>query len=127
MTPEEALAAILIDAGTLNRTVYAVLPPADPTYPCVVYTLISSVHDHDLQGSAKVVRQRYQLDHYGLSLSDVVSSAEQTRQLLQGYEGGQVVFAELDSEQHLHEPIDEGNPQRLYRKIVDYLVTFLLP
>ena len=130
--PEQAVAAILGEVGQ----VYAIRLPAEPVYPCMTYNLISSVHAHDLEAGAGIFPQRYQIDCYRLSLGDATTLAESLRLSLQGAsavivgdppdEEGEipVVYAMLDSEQLFVEEIDNGNPARLYRKSVDYIITF---
>ncbi|WP_417848371.1 hypothetical protein [Thalassoglobus sp.] len=117
-------------AGITNIVGTRIYPshlPQNPTYPAMLYTLISADHITSLDDSVGMVRARVQFDVYSPSMANVVNTIEQLRQSLQKYSGsygaGTCLTAKLINDFLAVEKPADGSSNWLHRKSADYLIT----
>lgn len=117
-------------AGITNIVASRIYPlhlPQNPTYPAMLYSLISSNHLTSLAESVGMVRARIQFDVYSTSLADCVNGIEALRQALQKYSGnygtGTCLTAKLINDFLVIEKPEDGSQSFIFRKSADYLLT----
>lgn len=112
MTVETVLINVLQQAGL---TVYPLSVPADGIYPCVVYQRISTPQIRSHAG-VELEYPRMQLSCWGKRFSDVVSTAETVKQVL---DLNRVNFKLATKESELDvKDVEPG----LYRRILDFFI-----
>ena len=124
MTIEAAIRGVLVGdttVKTITTRCYPVMIPPNPTYPLILYTRISGVRDHHLQGPSGIVRTRLQVEAWAETYSGAKTLSEAIRGALDGLTGtksGVVVGScLLDNERDIYEP-ELG----VYRIVHDYLI-----
>jgi len=121
-------AFLLADAGISavvgGARIFPVVLPQGVKLASVVYTRVSSIGDHHMQGPSGLARPRYQIDAYAPEPNDAASLANLIKDRLDGYQGlmgainVQGVFLDTERDDY-HAP-----PVNLHRVSVDYLIWF---
>jgi len=122
------LASITDITDIVDDKIYHHHLPQEAVFPVLTFQMISSRHDHDIQGAAGACTARYQVDCWSRSLAECVELAEAVRQALQGYKGtmedDHIFFITLDDQNNLDEAPKDGSDQWLYRREQDYLIKY---
>jgi hypothetical protein len=69
----------------VSTRIYYNHAPQQATYPCVIFTRITTRHVQDYQGKGGLGDSIFQIDSLGLEKNTLESIAEQVRLALQGY------------------------------------------
>ena len=98
------------------------------TYPLITHQLVGNDHEHMLSGAAGIASARFQIDCWGLKMSDVEALAEQVRLAMQGYQGTMgstcVKFTLFLNEFDLSESPKDASEQWLYRRVLEFQVKY---
>ena len=87
---ETAIRSILINDATVKAITtrcYPVALPQSPTYPLILYTKITGMRDHHLQGPSGHAHPRLQIESWSKSYSEAKTLAAAIRKALDGYSG----------------------------------------
>ena len=117
---ESSIRSILVNDATVKAITtrcYPVTIPQSPTYPLILYTRISGVRDHHLQGPSGIVRTRMQIEAWAETYSGAKTLAAAIRGALDGYTGPAIGSCLLDNERDIYEP--ELN---VYRVVYDFQI-----
>src|SRR5262245_24423190 len=76
-----------ISAAVGGERVFPVTLPQGENRPSVVYTRISGVGDHHMQGASGLARPRYQIDAYAPLADEANALADLVKARLDGYRG----------------------------------------
>lgn len=114
--------------ATVSTRVYPDLAPESAAMPYMVYTVISTSHEHVLSGGAGMAHARVQVDCYASTRIAVLALAEHVRDAWQGYRGtaDSVVIRSVvlpGDTQMIEWPID-GSEDARYRVTQDYMVWY---
>ena len=119
---EAAIRSILINDATVKAITtrcYPVTIPQSPTYPLILYTKITGMRDHHLQGPSGHAHPRLQIESWSKSYSEAKTLAAAIRKALDGYSGtasGTVIRSCLiESERDIYESEIE-----VYRIVQDW-------
>jgi hypothetical protein len=112
-----------ISAAIGGQRIFPVTLPQGENRPSVVYTRISGVGDHHMQGASGLARPRYQIDAYAQLADDANALADLVKARLDGYRGpmGAVTVqgAFFETERDDYQP-----DAKLYRASRDYFIWF---
>jgi len=121
---ESAIRYILVNDDTVKAITtrcYPVALPQSPQYPLILYTKITGMRDHHLQGPSGHAHPRLQIESWGESYSGAKTLATAIREALDGYSGivsgvsiGSIL---IDSERDIYEP-----ELKIYRIVTDYFI-----
>lgn len=100
-------------SGLANGRVYPLVAPEKVTFPCIVYSRISSTPENTLDGGATIDLVRIQVDTYANTYSAAKVLAGSVRSALENSN----VKATLQTDQDLFEP-----DLKVYRVSQDYYV-----
>ena len=121
---ENALRSILITDDTvklITTRCYPIAIPQSPTYPLILYTRITGMRDHVLQGPSGAAHPRFQVESWAETYTAAKSLASAIRVALDGYSGtvlGVVIGSILiDSERDVYE-----SEIKIYRVISDWYI-----
>jgi len=121
---ESALRSILITDDTVKAITtrcYPIAIPQSPTYPLILYTRITGMRDHVLQGPSGAAHPRFQVEAWAETYTVAKSLASAIRVALDGYSGtvlGVVIGSILiDSERDIYE-----SEIKIYRVISDWYI-----
>jgi len=127
---ETALRYILINDATVKAITtrcYPVALPQSPTYPLILYTKITGMRDHHLQGPSGHAHPRFQIEAWAQKASGydaysvAKSLADAIRGALDGYSGTaagtKIGSCLIESEQD-----DYQKEIEVYRVIQDYFI-----
>lgn len=121
---ESAIRHILVNDATvktLTTRIFPVTIPQDPIYPLILYTKISGMRDHILQGPSGFAHPRFQIDAFAETYTAAKSLANAIRKALDGYRGTvldtRIGSCLIDSERDIYE-----SEIKIYRVSQDYLI-----
>ena len=121
---EAAIRSILIADDTvkaLTTRVYPVALPQSPQYPLILYTKITGMRDHHLQGPNGRAHPRFQIEAWSKTYTEAKTLADAIREALDGYSGTaagtKIGSCLIESEQDIYESEIE-----VYRVIQDYFI-----
>ena len=121
---ETAIRSILINDATvkaITTRVYPVALPQSPTYPLILYTKITGMRDHHLQGPSGHAHPRFQIEAWAKTYTEAKTLADAIREALDGYSGTaagtKIGSCLIESEQDIYESEIE-----VYRVIQDYFI-----
>ena len=121
---ETAIRSILINDATvkdITTRCYPVTIPQSPTYPLILYTKITGMRDHHLQGPNGRAHPRMQIESWAKTYTEAKTLAGAIREALDGYSGtasGTVIGSCLiDSERD-----DYQKEIEVYRVMQDYFI-----
>ena len=121
---ETAIRSILINDATvkdITTRCYPVTIPQSPTYPLILYTKITGMRDHHLQGPNGRAHPRFQIEAWSKTYTEAKTLADAIRKALDGYSGtasGTVIRSCLiESEQDIYESEIE-----VYRVTSDWFI-----
>ena len=87
---ETAIRSILINDATvkdITTRCYPVALPQSPTYPLILYTKITGMRDHHLQGPSGHAHPRFQVEAWSKTYTEAKTLADAIRKALDGYSG----------------------------------------
>ena len=87
---EAAIRSILINDATVKAITtrcYPVALPQSPTYPLILYTKITGMRDHHLQGPSGHAHPRFQIEAWAKTYTEAKTLADAIREALDGYSG----------------------------------------
>ena len=87
---EAAIRSILINDATvkdITTRCYPVTIPQSPTYPLILYTKITGMRDHHLQGPNGRAHPRMQIESWAKTYTEAKTLADAIREALDGYSG----------------------------------------
>ena len=121
---EAAIRSILIADDTvkaLTTRVYPVALPQSPQYPLILYTKITGMRDHHLQGPSGHAHPRFQIEAWAKTYTEAKTLADAIREALDGYSGTaagtKIGSCLIESEQDIYESEVEA-----FRVIMDFFV-----
>ena len=121
---ETAIHSILINDSTvkdITTRCYPVTIPQSPTYPLILYTKITGMRDHHLQGPNGRAHPRFQIEAWSKTYTEAKTLADAIREALDGYSGTaagtKIGSCLIESEQDIYESEIE-----VYRVIQDYFI-----
>ena len=121
---EAAIRSILIADDTvkaLTTRVYPVALPQSPTYPLILYTKITGMRDHHLQGPSGHAHPRFQIEAWAKTYTEAKTLADAIREALDGYSGTaagtKIGSCLIESEQDIYESEIE-----VYRVTSDWFI-----
>lgn len=132
---EKAIRSLIIDASIVGSRVYAQFIPEKVRLlglPSIVYSRISSDHQHHMTAASGLVEVRIQLDIVSKSYTTVKGLADQVREALDGFSGAVIVGGEtidisslrLDAHRDDFDRPTDGSDKGYHRVIQDYLVWY---
>lgn len=111
----------------VSTRVYPVALPENPTLPAIRYTLISSPHEHNLEGLS-LKRARVQFDCWSEDHSETIDIAAALLSLLDTFQGTMgtvdVVYCTVENEFDFAEPPSGGETNWTYRKTSDFIFRY---
>jgi hypothetical protein len=121
---ESGLRTILINDSTISAITtrcYPVMIPQSPVYPLILYTKISGMRDHALEGPSGMAHPRFQIEAWAETYDEAKGLSEAIRSALDGYTGTSdstyIGSCLLDSERDIYESeID------VFRILQDYII-----
>ena len=121
---EAAIRSILINDATVKAITtrcYPVTIPQSPTYPLILYTKITGMRDHHLQGPNGRAHPRFQIEAWSKTYTEAKTLADAIREALDGYSGTasstKIGSCLIESERDIYESEIE-----VYRVIQDYFI-----
>lgn len=130
---ETAIAA-RIDSGAAASLRYRLFPvklPQGETRDSIVYSRISGLGDHHMQGPSGLARPRIQIDCWAQSLDAAVSLANLVKERLDGFKGSMLWGDNSPAEAIVVQGIffdsereDYDDTAKLYRVSADYFIWF---
>ena len=121
---EAAIRSILIADDTvkaLTTRCYPVTIPQSPQYPLILYTKITGMRDHHLQGPNGRAHPRFQIEAWSKTYTEAKALAKAIREALDGYSGTasstKIGSCLIESERDIYESEIE-----VYRVIQDYFI-----
>jgi len=121
---EAAIRSILIADDTvkaLTTRVYPVALPQSPQYPLILYTKITGMRDHHLQGPSGHAHPRFQIEAWAKTYTEAKTLADAIREALDGYSGTaagtKIGSCLIESEQDIYESEIE-----VYRVTSDWFI-----
>ncbi len=136
-TLEQAIVSRIAGSADLVALIGSRIEPHDvpqggndePSYPCVVYRIVSDVHDHNLDGAAGVARAEIDFVARSMDFKDCQAIAEALRQLFDGYKGviGAIAirFTRLLPRASDYDPNDDSGDRGAHRKSSPFKFTYL--
>ena len=121
---EAAIRSILIADDTvkaLTTRVYPVALPQSPQYPLILYTKITGMRDHHLQGPSGHAHPRFQVEAWSKTYTEAKTLADAIREALDGY-SGTAVGTKIGSCLIESERDDYQNEIEAFRVIMDFFV-----
>lgn len=112
-----------ISSAVGGERVYSLVLPQGQKLPSIVYSKISNIGDHHMQGPSGLARPRMQIDCYALTQDAAVELAQMVKERMDGFQGDMDtvnvlgVFFDLDRDLY-------DDPSGLFRVSQDYLVWF---
>ena len=119
---EAAIRSILINDATVKAITtrcYPVALPQSPTYPLILYTKITGMRDHHLQGPSGHAHPRFQIEAWAKTYTEAKTLADAIREALDGY-SGTAAGTKLGSCLIESERDDYQNEIDVHRVIQDY-------
>ena len=121
---ETAIRYILINDSTvkdITTRCYPVTIPQSPQYPLILYTKITGMRDHHLQGPNGRAHPRFQIEAWSKTYTEAKALAKAIREALDGYSGTasstKIGSCLIESERDIYESEIE-----VYRVIQDYFI-----
>ena len=121
---ETAIRYILINDSTvkdITTRCYPVTIPQSPQYPLILYTKITGMRDHHLQGPSGHAHPRFQVEAWAKTYTEAKTLADAIREALDGYSGTasstKIGSCLIESEQDIYESEVEA-----FRVIMDFFV-----
>ena len=121
---ETAIHSILINDSTvkdITTRCYPVTIPQSPTYPLILYTKITGMRDHHLQGPNGRAHPRFQIEAWSKTYTEAKTLADAIREALDGYSGTaagtKIGSCLIESEQDIYESEIE-----VYRVTSDWFI-----
>lgn len=112
----------------VGARIYADAFPKDPTYPAIVYQLISRNDDYTQDGPSGLVDRRIQIDCYAAGKVAVIDLSDKVIASLNGYRGVmggtavRGVFLDNERDQFPQDLLSAG--KRPYRRILDFIIWY---
>jgi hypothetical protein len=119
-----------ISAAVGGTRVFPLVLPQGIIDTSIVYTRISGIGDHHMQGPSGLNRPRYQIDAWAESIDDAIVLADQIKQRIDGFSGTMLFGASPQSGVDIRgiffvdEREDFDNDAHLYRVSRDYMIWF---
>ena len=121
---EAAIRSILVNDTTvkdITTRCYPVTIPQSPTYPLILYTKITGMRDHHLQGPNGRAHPRFQIEAWSKTYTEAKTLADAIREALDGYSGTaagtKIGSCLIESEQDIYESEIE-----VYRVTSDWFI-----
>lgn len=125
---ETAFAYLLANAGLPVQSISPIFAPQTSAKPYLVYNMVSSHLEYNLDATPSISTARMQVDVYDLTENSVVSIIEQLRLLLEGYSGQTECLPILNimCEKSLMftELLLDGSDRRIFHGVIDSIVLF---
>ena len=109
-TIEKAIRSILINDSTVSAITTRCYPatlPQDPIYPLILFSKVTGMRDHHLQGPSGLAHPRFQVEAWATTYDAAKTLANAIREALDGYKGtvGTVVIGSIliESERDVYE------------------------
>lgn len=83
---DDAGIAAIVGATLASARIYPLVMVQDNVRPCLVYTLVSGLGDHHMQGVG-LPRARYQIDAWAKDIDTAVTLSNLVKERLDGYRG----------------------------------------
>lgn len=110
-------------AGLVGTRIYAVRLPQDPSYPAIIYSRVSGVRLHNLDGPAGRAMPRLSIDCWSETYVGAQALAAAVRASLDGFNGS---LATLKAVILIENEIDlfdaDAGQEGAYRIVQDYIV-----
>ena len=123
-TIEKAIRAILVANSTVKAITTRCYPakiPQDPTYPLILFSKVTGMRDHHLQGPSGLAHPRFQVEAWATTYDAAKTLANAIREALDGYKGtvGTVVIGSIliESERDFYE-----DAVSFHRVIMDWFI-----
>jgi len=121
---ESAIRYILVNDNAVKAITtrcYPVMLPQNPVYPLILYTKISGMRDHHLNGSSGKAHPRFQIDAWGETYAQAKSLAGAIRDALDSYEGT-VDTTKIGSCLLISEIDTYESEIKIFRTIMDFII-----
>lgn len=123
-TIEKAIRSILVANNTVKAITTRCYPatlPQDPTYPLILFSKVTGMRDHHLQGPSGLAHPRFQVEAWATTYDAAKALANAIRGALDGYKGtvGTVRIGSIlsESERDVYE-----DAVSCHRTIMDFFV-----
>lgn len=107
---------------------YPLRRPQSSPLPAATFSINSKVHGYNQRGADGTVIATIQFDIYSKTYGEAVDTAEQLRQILQGFMGSlagvDTLFSELTDESHEYEQPADGSDNGVYHVTSNYSIEY---
>lgn len=116
-----ALTALVGTRMYADANKQAINPNVDTKYPYIVWSKVSSVHEHHQGGAAGLASERYEFDVHSLDALQAETVGDELRKALDGLHHTTMGSASLDV-RSVHLQTEDSGAIRLDNKTIEFIV-----